>query len=224
MILPYRDWVPQMMGQGAIPKYQTQKEVRLGEELEQMMGGGDADKEGDEGDEDVEVDEEVEGLEEEEEADVHPSGGASGSSSAPGISLEIQQALVHSEQVLQGVTPSVHTMPLPQLPAAPEVSGTPRVLTAPEKQAITATASKAFEEVRGKWRPTGPQQSTSHLPTPNSDPGPKPLLPLQPQFLQAPVGLMGPLFLLPPLGYLYLLRNISRTFLWLREGHSGRPG
>ena len=162
-MLPYNEWVPLVMGQDAVPwGVQAKKEVRgmrLGLELEEILEGGEGsggveeDKEAD-----ADVDEEV-GGHEGEGTGAHPSGGATGPSSTPGLSQEVQQALAHSEQVVLGKTPSILTKPPPHLPAALGAPVPPRVLTPREQWQIRQAALKAHKEVSSMRRPTGPQQA-----------------------------------------------------------------
>ena len=163
-LAPYNEWVPQMMGQDATST--KDKEVRLGDDWEQLLEGGDneevaADAEA------TEEGKEVTGLEEE-VVDAHPSGGAANPSPALQLSQEVQQAIAHSHQVLQGKAPSVCARPPPQLPVAPRMPGAPKAPTALEKWQIKEAASKAHREVGGQQRPTGPQQATPHPHAPKS--------------------------------------------------------
>ena len=116
-------------GQDAAPRNVKAKEemrrVRLGLDLEEMLEGAGA-KENMEVN--VTVDEEV-GGHEGEGTGAHPSGGATGFSSTPSLSQEVQQALAHSESIVLGKTPSILTRPPPHLPAALGAPGTLRVPT-----------------------------------------------------------------------------------------------
>ena len=170
-MIPYDEWVPLVMGQDATPRnVQTKKEVRrvrLGLDFEDVLEGGDDGGEAENEEADVDVDEEV-GGHEGEGTGAHPSGGATGFSSTPGLSQEVQQALAHSKNVVLGKTPSILTKPPPHLPAAPGAPGTLRVPTPLEKQQIRQAVLKVHKEVSGRRRPTGPWQAAPQPPTPRS--------------------------------------------------------
>ena len=96
----------------------------------------------------MDVDEEV-GGHEGEGVGAHPSRVATGLSSAPSLSQEVQQALVHSKSVVLGKTPSILTKPPPHLPAALGALGTPGGLTPLEKRQIRQAARRVHKEVSG---------------------------------------------------------------------------